>query len=213
MLDDFSHVLPHGSFKVIQLCESIAICEALKDDQHGWGNAMNGKPAFFVYLGCQKDEVKGYVKTFNTFYRTEWCEVRKPKYLKGFSSEIKIRGMQRYSDTNAFGLDYLVESEQAKPKGCNYDELRSYTIFEYEIVMQSDEVHPEDGVPIDTQEWVSEFFNPQTEQSLNHHYEGWRKAGYHLTSYQLRQVKAKFDGDKFYRPIWQAAWVGDEDEF
>ena len=87
------------------------------------------------------------------------------------------------------------------------------TIFEYQIVMQSNELHPEDGVPIDTQEWLSEFFNPQTEQSLNHHYTGWIKTGYHLTSHQLRQVKAKFSGDISYRTIWQARWVGDEDEF
>ncbi len=127
MLDDFSHVSPHGSFKVTQLCESVAICEAVKGDRHGWGNATDTKPAFVAYLGCQKDEVKGYVKTFNTFYRTEWCEVRKPKYLKSFEAEIKIRGMVRYSDTNALGLDYLVESEEAKHFGCDYDEYLHYT--------------------------------------------------------------------------------------
>ncbi len=89
------------------------------------------------------------------------------------------------------------------------------TIFEYSIVMQSDEVHPEDGVPMDTQEWVSEFFNPQTEQSLNRHYEGWLEIGYHLVSFDLRQVKAKFEGDIFYRPIWPncPTSIDDEDEF
>ena len=101
----------------------------------------------------------------------------------------------------------LAANQQTKPK---------ITIFEYEVVMQSDEVHPEDGVPIDTQEWVSEFFNPQTEQSLNRHYEGWLEIGYHLVSFDLRQVKAKFEGDIFYRPIWPNCPTSiddDDDEF
>ena len=126
MLDDFSKVSPHGSFKVTQLCESVAICEAVKGDRHGWGNATETEPAFITYLGCKKDEVAGYIKTLNIFYRCYWCEVRKPKYLKGFEAEIKIRGMQRYSDTNAFGLDYLVESEQAKHFGADFDEYQHY---------------------------------------------------------------------------------------
>jgi len=117
---------PHGSFTVSQLCESVAICEATNGDRHDWGNATDTEPAFLVYLGCKKDEVKGYVQTFNTFYRCEWCEVRQPKYLKGFEAEIKIRGMQRTSDTNAFGLDYLVESEESKHFGCDYDEYNYY---------------------------------------------------------------------------------------
>ncbi len=47
---------PHGSFKVIQLCENVAICEA-KIDRHNWGNATESEPAFIVYLGCKKEEV------------------------------------------------------------------------------------------------------------------------------------------------------------
>jgi hypothetical protein len=120
MLDNVLKVSPNGSFRVSQLCESVAICEA-PNDPHGWGNATDTEPAFMAYVGCKKDEVAGYVKTINNFYRTEWCEVRKPRHLKDFEAEIKIRGMQRYSDTNAFGLDYLIESEQDKHSGTNYD--------------------------------------------------------------------------------------------
>lgn len=119
-------VSPHGNFKIIQLCRSVVICEAAKDP-HNWGNATDTEPAFLVYLGCRKDEIAGYIKTFNTFYRCYWCEIRQPKHLKGFEAEIKIRGMQRYADTHAFGLDYLVESESAKHFGCDYDEYNSYT--------------------------------------------------------------------------------------
>ena len=116
MLNDSAlKVSPHGSFKVSQLCKNVAICEAVKGDRYDWGNATETEPAFLVYLGCSEDAISGYLKTINTFYRCEWCEVRKPKYLKDFKAEIKIRGMQRYSDTHAFGLDYLVKSESAKP--------------------------------------------------------------------------------------------------
>jgi hypothetical protein len=118
---------PHGSFKLYQLCKSVVICEAPKDP-HGWGNGSEDEPAFMTYLGCKKDEVAGYIKTFNTFYRCYWCEVRKPKYLKEFEAEIKIREMQRYADFHAFGLDYLVESQAARHgEIIDFDEYNYYT--------------------------------------------------------------------------------------
>jgi hypothetical protein len=120
MLDKFLKVSPHGSFKVTQLCKSIAICEAVKGDKHDWGNATTTKPAFLVYFGCNNDEIEKYVQTFQTFYRTEWCEVRKPKYLKGFEAELKIKGMKRESDSNTFGLDYLVEFQRSKEDKNNF---------------------------------------------------------------------------------------------
>jgi hypothetical protein len=120
-------VSPHGSFEVNQLCHSLAICEAKKGDINNWGNATETEPAFVAYLGCKKEEVSSHIKTFKTFYRCELCEIREPKYLKGFEAEIKIRGMQRESDTNAFGLDYLVESEESKHFGCNSDEYQYYS--------------------------------------------------------------------------------------
>jgi len=118
---------PNQSFRVTQLAESVAICEAINGDRYGWGNATEDEPAFMIYLGCNKDEVSGYVKTFNTFYRCSWCEVRKPKYLKEFEAEIKIREMQRYTDTHAWGLDYLAEAEEVKHFGCDYDEYIYYS--------------------------------------------------------------------------------------
>jgi hypothetical protein len=97
------------SFQLTQLSQNITICEALISDKFNWKNATETEPAFLVYVGCSKDEVAAYIKTFNTFYRCYWCEVRSPKYLQGFEAEIKIREMQRYSDSHAFGLDYLIE--------------------------------------------------------------------------------------------------------
>ena len=108
MLNQIIKTSPHGSFKLTQLCESVVICESVKGDRHGWGNATDTEPAFLAYLGCKKDEVAGYIKTFNTFYRTViGTKSAKPKYLKGFEAEIKIRGMVRYSDTDAKGAGLL----------------------------------------------------------------------------------------------------------
>ena len=86
---------PHDNFKVSQLSKTIAICEATKEDRHNWGNATLTEPAFLVYLGCSEAEISGYLKTINTFYRCSWSEIRKPKHLKNFDAEIKIRGMVR----------------------------------------------------------------------------------------------------------------------
>lgn len=119
-------VSPHGSFEVNKLCESVAICEAVKGDRRNWGNATETEPAFVVYLGCSRDEVKAQIKTLNTFYRCYINEVREPKYLKDFEIEIKIYAMQRQSDKTAFGLDYLVESQQWRDFGCDSDEYDYY---------------------------------------------------------------------------------------
>ena len=95
---------PHGSFTVTQLCENIVICEDIHNKQK-WGNATEEQPAFMVYLGCSKNEISGYVQTFNNLYGCKWCEVRKPKYLKDFECEIKVKGMSR------LGLNYLVQEQ------------------------------------------------------------------------------------------------------
>ena len=113
---------PHKSFRVSKIANSVAICEANIDDRFDWGNATDTEPAFLVYVGCQKNEVPGYIKSFNIFYRCDYCEARKPRYLTDFEAEIKIRGMQRETDTHAFGLDGLVRSETAKhPTSFNID--------------------------------------------------------------------------------------------
>ena len=103
-------VSPHGNFKVSQLSKTVAICEA-KEDRHNWGNATETEPAFIVYLGCKKTEVEEKIKYLNNALGCYWCEVRKPKYLKDFEAEIKIRGMQRESDDERNGLDFLLWAE------------------------------------------------------------------------------------------------------
>ncbi len=111
MLDNFSKVSPHGSFKVTQLTRSVAVCEAVKGDRHRWNNATKTEPAFIVYLGCNKNEVPMWIEKINNFYHCYWIEVRKPKHLSEFEAELKIRGMRRCSDMDSLGLDFLVKSE------------------------------------------------------------------------------------------------------
>ncbi|MGL5796330.1 MAG: hypothetical protein ACRC06_18385 [Waterburya sp.] len=118
-------VSPHGSFEVNQLCESIAICEAVKGDINNWGNATDTEPAFIVYLGCKKDEVAEKIKYINNALGCYWCEVRQPKYLKEFEAEIKIRGMQRNSDDETNGLDFLLWAEN----DFNYIEEDEYNYY------------------------------------------------------------------------------------
>ncbi len=118
-------VSPHGSFIVTKLGDSVVICEDI-NDQKKWGNRTETKPGFMVYLGCQKSEALEYINRFRTFYKCQWCEVRNPKYLTDFEVEIKIKGMRRTASVSALGLDYLVESEEEKQLGANYDEYNYY---------------------------------------------------------------------------------------
>ena len=125
MLNQKLKVSPNGSFKVTRLCESVAICEATASDRYNWGNATETEPAFIVYLGCKKDEVAEKIRYINNALGCYWCEVRQPKYLKGFEAEIKIRGMQRHSDDETNGLDFLVWAEN----DFNYIEEEEYSYY------------------------------------------------------------------------------------
>ena len=125
MLNQELKVFPNGNFKVTQLCQSVAICEALKEDRHNWGNATETEPAFIVYLGCKKDEVAEKIRYLNNALGCYWCEVRQPKYLQEFEAEIKIRGMQRNSDEETNGLDFLLWAEN----DFNYIEFDEYNYY------------------------------------------------------------------------------------
>lgn len=71
MLKQLVQESPHKSFRVSRIAKSIVICEANAEDRFDWENATDTEPAFIVYLGCQKTEVAGYMKTFNLFYRCD----------------------------------------------------------------------------------------------------------------------------------------------
>ena len=123
--DSVLKVSPNGSFKVTQLCKSVAICEATASDRHNWGNATDSEPAFIVYLGCKKDEVAEKIRYINNALGCYWCEVRQPKYLKEFEAEIKIRGMQRHDNEETNGLDFLLWAEN----DFNYIEFDEYSYY------------------------------------------------------------------------------------
>lgn len=118
-------VSPHGSFEVNKLCESVAICEAVKGDINNWGNGTDTEPAFVVYLGCKKDEVAEKIRYLNNALGCYWCEVRQPKYLKDFEAEIKVRDMTRYSTEERNGLDFLLWAEN----DYDYIELDEYNYY------------------------------------------------------------------------------------
>ncbi len=101
----------HSFYGITQLADNIAICESKRGDRHHWNNATETEPAFIVYLGCSKGEVKDWIEKLNNFYHCYWIEVRKPKHLQKFEAELKIRGMKRCSDMDSLGLDYLVKSQ------------------------------------------------------------------------------------------------------
>ncbi|MGK7896567.1 MAG: hypothetical protein AB4372_23840 [Xenococcus sp. (in: cyanobacteria)] len=91
-----------GGFQISPLADNIAICEATKD-RHRWNNGTETEPALIVYLGCNKNEVPMWIEKLNNFYHCYWIEVRKPKHLKEFEAELKIRGMKRCSDMEEAG--------------------------------------------------------------------------------------------------------------
>lgn len=124
MLSQKVKLSPHGNFQVTKLLETVAICEAVKD-RYNWGNATEDKPAFIVYLGCQKDEVESKIEYLKNALDCHQCLVRKPKYLKNCEVEIKVRGMTRYSTEELNGLDFLLWAEN----DYNYVELDKYNYY------------------------------------------------------------------------------------
>ena len=88
-----------GSFVTSRISFNAAICEAMGGDVYGWGNSTDDQPAFIVYLGIDfsdftppKEKVEQIIDAFGASEVT----VRKPKHLKGFDRELKIRGLERY---------------------------------------------------------------------------------------------------------------------
>jgi hypothetical protein len=99
-------------FEFHELLPGLVICEASRD-LHGWGNATAKAPAFLVYLGynspTERDE---WITKLRLIWKIEGEILDRPSQrVKGCWHEIKIRGMQRYSDPNVFDLDYLSESQ------------------------------------------------------------------------------------------------------
>ena len=105
---------PNESFRVTLLTQSVAICEAINGDRYNWGNEEEDLPAFIVYVGCSsREEAKAVTDTLLRFYRAKKCLIREGKRLD-YPVEIKVYGLQRETDSWAFGLDDLVLSRSAR---------------------------------------------------------------------------------------------------
>jgi hypothetical protein len=93
------------------LLPGLVICEAIQDI-HGWNNATANRSAFLVYLGYnipgERDE---WISRLRLIWQIKGEIVDRPsRRVTGYWHEIKIRGMQRYSNPAVFELDYLSES-------------------------------------------------------------------------------------------------------
>jgi hypothetical protein len=105
---------PSG-WKIKEATPNLLIVESRRD-LWNWGNATATEPAFLVYLGCSAAEAPKLAASIARFYRCEVIE-RAPKRISGYERELKIRGMKRWTDTAALGLDSLVRSQELKT-GC-----------------------------------------------------------------------------------------------
>lgn len=112
------------------LCDSVAIIESESDRYH-WGNQSEDQPAFLTYIGCHSlSEANALKKTLMQFYRATAITIR-PAQRLSFQYEIKAYGLSRNSDSNAFGLDDLVLSQQAKDEERIHEEKEDYLHLAY----------------------------------------------------------------------------------
>lgn len=99
-------------FKFTELLPGLVICEAARDVHH-WGNATENEPAFLVYLGYNiPQERNEWILRLRSIWSIDTDIIyRVSQRVKGYWHELKIRGMQRFSDPDVFELQYLSESK------------------------------------------------------------------------------------------------------
>ena len=99
-------------FTFKELLPGLVICEAPLKDPHGWGNAHADEPSFLVYLGYNSPQERDeWIAKLRLIWDICGEIVYRPSQrVSGYWHEIKIWGMQRYSDPTVFDLDYLSES-------------------------------------------------------------------------------------------------------
>jgi hypothetical protein len=101
------------SFAFTELLPGLVICEAARDIHH-WGNSTDLDPAFLVYLGYNIPQERDvWIARLRSIWSIDTDIIyRASQRVNGYWHEIKIRGMQRYSDPAAFDLDYLSDFKQ-----------------------------------------------------------------------------------------------------
>ncbi|PSB55198.1 hypothetical protein [Chamaesiphon polymorphus] len=103
-----------NSFIFTELLPSLVICEASRDI-HNWVNDEGEHPAFLVYIGYNiPQEREDWIVQLQMFWKIpiENISYRHSTRVKSYWWEMKIRGMQRFSEPEVFDLDYLTESKQ-----------------------------------------------------------------------------------------------------
>jgi hypothetical protein len=102
------------------LLPGLVICESIEknnDDRfidiRSWGNATAKQPPFLVYLGYNSPQERDdYISQLRRIWQIDTdLTYRAAQRVTGYWYEIKIRGMQRYSDPAVFDLDYLSEGK------------------------------------------------------------------------------------------------------
>jgi hypothetical protein len=102
------------SFIFTELLPSLVICEASRDI-HNWGNDEGEHSAFLAYIGYNiPQEREDWILQLEMFWKIprENISYRHSTRVKSYWWEMKIRGMQRFSDPEVFDLDYLTECKQ-----------------------------------------------------------------------------------------------------
>ena len=123
-------------FTFTELLPGLVICEAPAADPHSWGNAHTDRPALLVYLGYNSTQERDeWIARFRLIWGICGEIVYRPSQrVSGYWHEIKIRGMQRYSDPAVFdfdylselmsyGLDFLVHMRQQELEAAAYEEM------------------------------------------------------------------------------------------
>ena len=105
-----------------------------------------------------------------------------------------------------------IETRPQLPKVPPREGGRAEMIWEERIFWQSNEVSPEDGVPLETHVMNCPFFNTQTKRSIERELDLWTKDGYHVVDYRLLEIKARYEGERFFTVLWRDEGL-DEDEF
>ncbi|MDJ0712896.1 MAG: hypothetical protein QNJ54_01590 [Prochloraceae cyanobacterium] len=80
-----------------------------------------------VYFGCSEDDLKGYLNLLTKFCRCEDIYINTPpKYLEDFEREIVVKDLQASTNSNALGLDYLIDNQLEKHYQINFDQYNWY---------------------------------------------------------------------------------------
>ncbi len=89
---------PHGNYLVVELSNRVTVCGTFSN-QWQWDESHDldsGFVSFITYVGINEDElseITNLVKNLGGYFKEKEDKPRKAKRVKGFSKELKIRGL------------------------------------------------------------------------------------------------------------------------